>query len=375
MSFPFIIQEVNAPKRAIILQGRSLPYQGVEWGGTQRLDMNWFPGNPVAVTQVIGPTFKPTNIRGTWKDNFLINPQNAAKIANFPQLAPAVLAGANERAGDTFLSVGSVPTQLAKRARILRDAFTLIRKGGGQLRVEWGSIVRFGFITDDNFPHAREEDIEYDIEFTWSGDTNAQPRPLLPSLDLLGLLKKMLAALDEVINALLTVVFKAQQWVTRVTQFINKLGSFVTELLSALELLAGFVFTPANVIGTIKSNLRAIVLAAVDLLRTLDSAPSAVVEAAALGDPTNVNMSNIVQARLRSSTQILAAEARKDEQLIDESQVPALLGTYTSPGGVTLRDVALKFYRDPTLWLVIAQFNGLSSSIIPRGLIVRVPRI
>ena len=374
MAFPFIVREKDLPGRTIVLQGRSLPYRGTEWGGTMELDVNWFPGNPIAAVQVIGPRESPTTIVGKWKDIFLADAQNRGVLANFPKLTRTATAEAVGRGGDTFQSAGSVPSQFAERARALRDAFRLLRKSGVLVEVEWGSIVRFGFITETVFPHDREEDIDYAITFTFLGDSPSQPKPKLLDIDLLAGLKALLAILDKIINGLLTAIFNAQQWLTRIQQFITKIGSFVSELLSSIEAIANFAFAPADVLGNIRAQLTGIKLAALDLFATLDSAQSAAVEGAILGNPTTIARNTLLQQRVRANVQEMAAEAARQEALINQANVPELLGIIAMPGSQTLRDVSQRFYSNTEDWRLIASFNGFSSSIVPRGTVVRVPK-
>lgn len=375
MSFPFVIRQVNLPARVILLRGRALPYQGVAWGGTMRADPNWFPGNPVASLQIIGPTYKPTTITGKWKDIFLFNEDSAALLVNFPVLSGPSLPGATERGGETFKSGGSVPSQLAQRARVLRDAIELMRREGGLLKVEWGSIVRYGIISDTNFPHDREEDIEYEIEFKWIGDTASQPKRLLPKLDLLSALQIILQALDKVINALLGVILKAFLFITKIQQFITKLGSFVTSLLEALKRITSFVFAPADILNNIRANLRAIILEARDLFDDLRADPSAAYQAALQGSVKDIVEANLFLSSFRSQVQQLAADAAEKQREIEEFAGPELLGLYTATGGESLRDVAQQYYGEWRNWRTLAEFNGIDRSILVRGTIVRIPRL
>jgi len=375
MSFPFIIRQVNLPARVVILKGRSLPYQTVDWGGEMKLDPNWFPGNPVASTQVLGPTFTPTTINGEWKDIFLFDEANAAVLFNFPALSGPAKPGATERGGETFKSGTSLPSQFGKRARTLRDAFTLMRREGGLLRVEWGSIVRYGFIKRDNFPHKREEDIMFEIEFAWIGDTAAQPRRLLPKLDLLSLLKALLAVLDEVLNALLGVILKAFLFITRIQQFITALGSFVRALIEALKRLTSFVFAPADILNNIRANLRSIILEARDLFDVLQNDPSAAYQAALSGSVKDVVEANLFLSTFRDQVRRLASDAAEKQRQIEEFNGPELIGFYTATGGESLRDVARQFYDNPGNWRLLADFNGIDRSLLVRGTVIRIPRL
>ena len=377
MSFPFIVRQTNLPARVIVLSGRSLPYRGVSWGGRQAIDLNWFPGNPVGVVQVIGAQLASTTITGKWKDIFLSGPQNEGsrgQLLNFPQLQGAATPTGNERAGNTFAAAGSVAAQFAERARALRDAFELLRKEGQQVKVEWGSIVRYGFITSTLFPHDREEDIDYEIEFTFTGETDSQPVPKFKIPDLLGLLKKLLALLDRVIDVLLQAIFNAQNFLRRITQTINKIGSFVTQLIEALEKIASFVFAPADILGTIRSNLVAIRLTARDALRRMDQS-SAALEASFTGNPLAVSQAETWQQTLRRRLHELGAEAAQQQAEIDQILVPQLLGVIVMPTGKTLRDISSEFYGTPNNWRAISDFNGFGGSLVPVGTVVRIPDV
>jgi len=52
--------------RKLILIGPSLPFQGAEWGGDTRLVTTWYPGNPEASQQNLGPTELPSEWTGEW---------------------------------------------------------------------------------------------------------------------------------------------------------------------------------------------------------------------------------------------------------------------------------------------------------------------
>ena len=39
---------------SLTLQGRALPYQGLELEGTMRAELTWYPGNGVASVQMLG---------------------------------------------------------------------------------------------------------------------------------------------------------------------------------------------------------------------------------------------------------------------------------------------------------------------------------
>lgn len=375
---PFIIAERTGLKRAIVLRGRSLPYWDVAFGGEQTIDLSWFPGNPVGVVQVVGPRWKPITITGTWKDTFLVDPRNAADLLNFPALALAATSLGADAGGQTFVGGPALPAQKADRARALRDAFTLLRKSGSLLRIEWGSLVRYGILTNDNFTHKREEDIGFELEFTVTGDTDAQPKPIpVPDLNALGLLKALLALLNEVLNTLIGALYAQQEWIGRIIGPIVSITGLITEILGTLQDIATQrLQTPANVLTLLKGNMTSIVASCVNLINLIDVGKSAGLDAAeAALDPVTVDLNVLLQSRLRAQLRRIAAEAAKAQARIDARDTATLKGIVIAPGGITLRDISKDAYGTPRNWLKLAEFNNLAVGSLPRGQVVLIPNI
>ena len=378
MESPFIITERTGLKRAIVLRGRSLPYWDVAFGGEQTIDLSWFPGNPVGVVQVVGPRWKPITITGTWKDTFLVDHRNAADLLNFPALALAATSLGADAGGQTFVGGPALPAQKADRARALRDAFTLLRKSGSLLRIEWGSLVRYGILTNDNFTHKREEDIGFELEFTVTGDTDAQPKPIpVPDLNALGLLKALLALLNEVLNTLIGALYAQQEWIGRIIGPIVSITGLITEILGTLQDIATQrLQTPANVLTLLKGNMTSIVASCVNLINLIDVGKSAGLDAAeAALDPVTVDLNVLLQSRLRAQLRRIAAEAAKAQARIDARDTATLKGIVIAPGGITLRDISKDAYGTPRNWLKLAEFNNLAVGSLPRGQVVLIPNI
>ena len=137
MAAPLIITENNGLKRTIALQGRSLPYKGaVLVEDEQRVEITFFPGNPVAYAQILGPQLTRTVFNGTWKDKYLQLAENAPRVLNFPTVSAAgqpLQPGSNLITGATFTSAGAFPgTQDLRLAKTVRDAFRLLCRSGQQ---------------------------------------------------------------------------------------------------------------------------------------------------------------------------------------------------------------------------------------------------
>lgn len=376
VAFPFTISETTGnPPKTLILRGRSLPYRGANWGAELRVDVKYFPGNPVAQSQVLGPMWTPTTIRGMWKDVFLFEDENAVRLLNFPEIGTPGVPG-TFNGGKSFQSGGSIGSDRARRARVVRDAMFLLQRSGQLLKVEWGSISRFGFIKSMDFDHDREEDIRWEMEFTWIADTEAAPIvKSRPGLDSAGLLARILAALAAAIAAMSALLIEILGAVLAISQKIAKIGSLVAGL---VDLLAGFVslvFVPAQLFGVLKQQLTGIVLAIKDLLDTLRAVPAAYGAALAGGIPTEINASSAATLAIAFNASVLGVELADQRDTLTELETPDLLGIVTVQEGTTLRDISTQFYGTPDNWTIIADFNGLSSSIVERGTIIYVPAL
>lgn len=396
---PFIIEETTGPKRSITLRGRSLPYRGLQLGGTQRVTINYFPGNPVGTAQVVGATYEPTTIRGTWKDIFLYQgptpnspllgalgmqaggSENSALLRNFPALGPAALpdtGNVRTSGGATFTSSGSIPgnTGLAQKARVLRDAFELLRRSGQLLRVQWGSIVRFGFITKAVFSHDREADIQYEIDFSWIGDTSSSPVvEKVPGISASGLLKRLQGYLDEVTSILETYALIASRYYLRIRGKLLSQFNSITSFMDALEKFVSFTLVPADMYGVLKQQLVSIRTDAIDVINDVRSTPASYSPRLSKAPQEEVDNSAAFELATIVAMAKLGAFSTESIREIESLEIDELLATYVATGKVTLRDISTKFYGVPDHWTNLASYNGIPNSTPAPGTIVRIPRL
>lgn len=377
-AFPLFIQETSGDGRTLVLRGRSLPYRGVSWPSELRVNIKYFPGNPTGQAQVLGPSWLPTEMNGMWKDSFLFNDDSRVTLLGFPNVGSAGRPGSTQFGGKSFQSGGSIPGNIgeARRARTVRDAFYILQRAGQLLRVEWGSLVRYGFLREFDPNHDREEDIRWSAKFEWIGDTAAAPKlRLLPKFDAPGLLAAILAAVQAFLNAINAALAQIFGAVQLITQRITKIGSLIAGFIEALNSLISLVFVPAEMFGVLKQQLTGIILAVKDLLDTIRSIPAAYGAQKEGGSPTDVNLAAAAAQAIAFNAAKLGVEAATTRDQLGDLASPDLLGTFTSPDEVTLRDVATQFYGAPDNWTRIADFNGLAGSVVPRGTVLRIPRL
>lgn len=380
-AFPFAIEERSGDKRAIILRGRSLPHRGTNGSGggvafpsELRVNTHYYPGNPIGDAQVLGASWGDTELNGRWRDFFLRQDHNSAHLINFPPLNAAGL-NAGVSGGTSFASAGSVPSDVATSCRALRDAFYMIQRSGQLLKVTWGSICRYGFLKEFAPTHVTESEIYWTMTFQFIGDT-AAPEILdeTPSLDPPGLLAIITAALEKFLNQMNTILALIYGNITAIQQKIKKIGNLVTSFIDAINQFVNLVFAPRDIFGTFEQQITSIKLAVQDLVGTLRSVPSAYAAKKAGADQEQINQTEEAIAAIIANALALGldvAEIGRRLSLIKEAN---LQGVAVVQQGQTLRDIARQFGLSPDAWTTLAAYNGLTSSIVPSGTVVRIPR-
>jgi hypothetical protein len=362
MAFPFVIAETNGMKRTIVLRGRSLPRQPITFGGEQSVVIDYFAGNPVAYAQVIGPKYLPTEVTGEWNDIFLFEDGNAPYLLGFPPVGaagkPPPLGANSIVAGTSFTSGGATAgSQQAYLARTVRDAMELIRRSGALLRVEWGSIVRYGFLTKAIFPHKREQDIGYELEL---------------QANVLGFLKALNALLSKLLNALLTADYLAAQFFQSFTAPIAGLLNLITALVQTLQKMLSQTLNPFDIVASIRAAAIGLKLACRDLLDLFDRNGSALRGRDSATAQAFLAAAENEARLLLLELAFLAAEREQELEAFFTKQVQA---THVTQANQNLRSISTLYYGRPENWTDIADFNGLSGSLVSPGRLLRIPKL
>lgn len=397
MPAPFIVRQVTGPGRAIVLRGRALPFRGGEWESEMSVDIQWYPGNPVANSQVIGFREMPSIFNGRWSDKLLGDPLSVegVRLLNFPAVSPVGLPTAGINAGSTFAAPSAFPvaSQKAQLAQTVFDAFDLVLREGQKLKVEWGTRVRYGFLARIKDAPARGNDIEWELEFRWTGRSNQLPFRILPKVNLLStsaglqkLLDGLLASMAKLQGlpapppgapglGILALLSKGTGFVDGIAGKIVGLAQSIASLLSSLQGLTSLRFAPANLLSTIKAALQLIKSIVADLRRDLAKNRGAAQEAAAIGLPSAVAVAKMAQAAFRKQITDIAAFAAEQQRLLDQIETTEVLASFTAPEQITLRDVSSRFYGTPNQWVKIAEFNAFAGSTVSAGTTILVPKL
>jgi hypothetical protein len=374
--------------RSVTLQGASLPEKGT-WSipGEQRTNIEWMPGSRVAVAQVLGAIEEPMPMSGMWLDTMVWSDNDCAILTNFPRLSPLAQPGTDFQRGITggtiFLGTTPVPVQQGRTALAIWHALDMLRAEGVICKLEWGPIVRYGFVGLFTPTLDMITDVAWELEFRPTGLSLSQSKTLTKTLTLPGLLKALLAAIDALLNKILTIKAKIDAWIMKIEAGLDRLVSLMLTLADLLRQAIDIINTPFDLLQRIRASLQAVVAAAKDVAFAAtqfadgvsDTFEGASIAASASGDPAEVADITLDAMELRKlivDAGVAAAQRSAEMERLSASQ---LLGVVVAPSLTTLQGLAKRFYGDPSRWQAILEFNGLTSSIVPAGTVVSIPRI
>lgn len=376
---PLVIEEINGKKRTLALRERSLPYKGLSLvNGTMKVEITYFPNNPVAFSQVLGPEFGGTTMNGWWKDKYVASQDNAPIANRFPQVTaygqPTPPKG-NLVFGTTFASSGIYPggTQYLQRSSTIRDAVELIKNSGALLKVEWQDIARFGHLVRTEFKEHDGDEVEWEIEFKWTGQTAAQPKVVAKGFKGKNLLDKLVDLVKGLNNALATLIYTARLYVGKFASSIAELLNAINSLIKTLTGFLDFKKLGGELIIGIKASLYAIRDSVRALLALFDDDDNRL--SSGRRNQGDTHYGELLMQQIRQILLILAAEAAESLDLLEQQTARQTMQIYRVDSLKSLRDIALDVYGIETPWRQIMFFNNLSSSIVPPGIELRIPKL
>lgn len=348
---PVIIIELTGQRRRIELHDRSLPFRPVTWAGRMRTRVTWYPGNPVATQQVLGPEEVPTSMGGKWSDRYI--------------------------QGTVFVGGNPNVVQTAEQCVKLFDD---VRRSGNTLHVVWGSESRVGVLQEFEASYDAAEDLAWRCVFEWSGRGEEQALRVAddPAPNLLGDMN----ALDDLLAfGPLDIVQRVQE---SMLATIDRVREKVGEAFDIIRVINQVASTPATLFGALGAALDSIATELSDEISRLMEIPSfgSSVSAAlpsSQGSPSLVarvaallsidgyrHEVAAAMATLRDSALRMAEQAEARAQ-------PEALTIITVPEDTSFYALASRFYGDPDLGPFLARRNGLQSMVAPAGFQLKVP--
>lgn len=356
------------------LVGRGLPYRGVKFEVQQRIQTTWYPGNPVALQQVMGATETNTVVNGIWKNRYLDDPTDPTSRA---------MVKAWDRGN---LTQGNMAGQLVR-------AFEDLCRFAVPVEVRWGTdtddqgnpagepTVRRGlikrFTTTYSPTDAWTSAIGWEMEFEWRGREQESAKPV--SVRLTDAREQLQAVADQLTDAQDQIdglgeserglLFGIPDAVTSVTGDVAESIGRMTEAIADYTAgVVGGIHADGGLLDGANTSLAiALMRQSVDTIRLgveqIEALPLYAISVrddaldllSAIGDLFTLKQSLV-------ATQATAAGAADD---LAGQLTPDSLAEVQAPAGVDLRDLALQYYGDPDKWFVIAHYNGITGSRVP----------
>lgn len=359
----FTIKELTGTKHELKLQGRALPYRPITFSGTMKAEFAWYPGNPIATVQMIGAQEGTTSIKGFWKDRFI----KTTTDLGLPVIGQTGIATLDN------LEISDVMS--------LVEAVNRFRLRGQQLEVTWDRIVRRGVLTKFDFTPYRQEDVEWEMEFTWMSRGEKEiPIGMAMTSSLTNLINKILDAVDTLVS----LIEQVQEAFAAIQSVVNAITDAVTSIIDAASSLASLatqlaksVMAPVSLVRSIAAACQTIIDGCKSVEGVFRSVPARAIRA--YKDVKEMAQSEVLDAdyrvrQVRRAARAARVEAAKkrQEMLATSLQQPPL-AVFTAQGDSDLRDVARRYYGSTNEWRTLALYNGFQSSKLTAGDLVIVP--
>lgn len=348
----FSIKETTGQRRTLVLSGYCLPMasgagsSAFSWTTKLRTQRTWYPGNPEATVQVLGPEEEPSNMTLRLSRRWL-GDSDALMI---------------EYDGDITNHTDPL---------VLADAIVSLCRAGQELEVTWGAIVRRGVASRVVVSPVSDVLVNVDVDFDWHASGDFVPQPVDVSFDFANPAQNLRQLLSEAAEIASSALGRVGEKLAEVNGIILQVNSAVDAYAAlidqTLDLAEAGRATIQNAVGWlgIVSYRAEGLMAALDIdtasaSGTEDSAEAAAFFAAPAG----------IQDRARQMKD--AAEIARKEAM-DLLMGDDVIAVVIASTGQTLQFLADQYYHDRDKWPVLAQYNQLKSPVLAKGTVVAIP--
>lgn len=342
-----VIQDGQPPGQ-IQLIGWSLPFRPVEYGGEQRMQTSWYPGNPVATQQVVGPTLDPTTVNGKWLDSKLGDGVALQLLEMFEDIRERGLS-LRVSAFDGVSADAAVPLTSSK------------------------PLERVGLLKKTSFKVHHATDVEWTLTFEWRSRGQAAAPTIVAS--------NRTSPRDGMVTALDGIQTSQATWDALRDGPLGGAIGMPADLENAIDAAFENLAVAQVAIEQASAAIASVSLVPIQQARQLIGACQSVVgnlqDAAArvLGVPAlalvarddALDLLSLRVPLLQTAQAFLSAAGAASDARdgLAEIAVPDFVAEVSAPAGTDLRDIALQVYGDPDLWWEIAQANGITGSAVP----------
>lgn len=359
----FIVQEVvngslkdaNENGFGFYFSGSFMPQTPFEFGGTQKISKDYYPGSEEATVQVHGPQENDLVIKGRFRNKHLNKPNTPKefKIAN-----PKAVCEAYQKRVDE------------------------VRTRGNLLKLQMGEWVRWAILEEGKFTMNRLTDIEYEIKFSIVGKKQptgchtTEQKADDPRASNNDLVAAAAAAMSNVHNYPSTMP-------RTLAEFLN---AKISDVAGVVSLVTGFVdgiIDDANaIVGSANRAIGMIKYARAYCSKSIRTIGSIANTATNLGSAfhteaektsaliRNAKFLNDTKTEIFSMSIFLAALQRKFELL--SQSLPRARHLVVSND--TLQSISLKYYGTSDNWKKVYDHNSLTSTVLTRGTVLEIPK-
>lgn len=363
----FEITELTGEGRAVSLLGRGLPYRPFTIKSLQRLELTWYPGNPVATSTILGAGLEPTTIHGYWKDKYIGNSIDS------------LTATANTN-GNQVAAITLNKQQIAT----CRDAAKLFRSlvaSGQLLEVRWDEIVRRGHLKDFQEDWHDTRDLEWTMSFDWISTGDDTGSPAFQTETTVGDTNNVLRAQNTALQRSAIPTFPiASTFNVAMVGNLTTINNSVMQGSTVETNLASSSISPFDSTRRMVAITGGVALQTQALIRFFSSQPPRTLNVGVTNVST-MTLGQIVQAESYvRGVQRNAAKMRRTaviRQILLAAQIESnLLAIYRARQNDDLRDVSRLYYGTTTQWRNLMYFNELSGSGgLTGGELIMVPKL
>lgn len=344
-----IINGREATFDQIVLAGTFAPKQPFNYGGSQQIVKEYYPGSTEPTVQVLGPREKNTKINGTLKTKFFNVMENV---------------------------------DMRKAAQEYQELIDAMRLRGNLVKITIGEWRRYGFIEAVDFNLKTLTEIDYEIDFSIVGFNPPTNYKFVGRSD-----DDLIAPNKEITEAAAAMAAKGKDFPAEMPQSVADL------MTGAIDSVAGAVGNVTNFVTGIVDDAEQISKAAnravglISYARATISSTSRRIgmvsnSISGLGasftsqsDKTKATIKNAkhiasVQRDFRSLSLLLASLRARFAAL--SATIP--MYRHLVKDGDTLQSLSIKYFNSSDKWKKIYDHNKLTSTELVRGAILEIPR-
>lgn len=335
-----VFQELTGSRRRILLRGRALPYQAIEFPIEMRTKIQWYAGNPEATQQVLGPELPPTEFNGMWKLRFL--------------------AGSIDATGLFLDTVEDVV-----------ELFYDLVRSGNKMSFEWGSETREGIMKRFTPNWDRPQDCRWNIRMEWSSRAGEKlPRGAPFGLDFLADVRAALNGVQEILALRPLDVIDTYQ--RQVNATFAEVAETSVAIDTATRRIQNIAAIPGRVLGQVANNTERLVASITALLELVTELP---ITAQTTTLVTTAQMTQELNRRTTArQLAVLRQSAIRSNQQVQRQATPReSVRLVTAPAGASFYWLSTQFYGTPDFARFLQKLNKADSFSIPPGIQLQVP--